>query len=281
MLDKLKQLQYGLKVKWYETSGDHTRLVDLNGRSIQVMEGGEGEPLLYLHSAFSENRWLPFHQRLAESFRVIAPAHPGFAQSEGIEDIDTMEDMVFHYLDLLDHFELGPVNVVGVSLGGWIAAEIAVRYPQLIKKLVLATPAGIWLDEHPMSDVFALARYPAKLKPALFHDPDSYLADLLVADQPREEQLVEGYKAMAATAKLAWNPPGHNPKLAGRLRRIKSETLILWGDDDRLIPTVYAQAWAEGINNAHVVLIKDCGHMLMFEKEEEFVSAVTRFLASA
>jgi len=99
-----------------------------------------------------------------------------------------------------------------------------------------------------------------------------------VADPPREEQLAEGYKSMAATAKLGWNPPGHNPKLAGRLRRMKSETLILWGDDDRLIPTVYAQAWADRINRAHIVLIKDCGHLLMFEKEEEFVEAITHFL---
>jgi pimeloyl-ACP methyl ester carboxylesterase len=100
MFDKLKKLRYGLKVKWYEATGDHTRVIDLDGRKVQVMEGGEGEPLLYLHSAYGENLWLPFHQELARNFRVIAPAHPGFAQTEGLDDIDSMEDMVLHYGDL-------------------------------------------------------------------------------------------------------------------------------------------------------------------------------------
>src|SRR5215468_10556560 len=107
MLEKLKNLQYALKVM--ARSKEHTRFIDVAGRKTQVMEGGEGEPLVYLHSAYGENLWLGFHEALAEKFRVIAPAHPGFAETEGIEDIDTMEDMVFHYLDLLDHLSLTQV----------------------------------------------------------------------------------------------------------------------------------------------------------------------------
>jgi pimeloyl-ACP methyl ester carboxylesterase len=278
MLDKLKKLQYGLKVKWYEKTQEHKRIVHLNGRQIQLLEGGEGEPLLYLHSAYGENLWLPFHQKLAEQYHVIAPAHPGFADSLGLEDIDTMEDMVFHYMDLLDFLGRDQINVAGVSLGGWIAAELATRYPDRVKRLVLAAAAGIWLDEHPMTDMFALARHPERLRPILFHDPNSYLAEMLMPEKPEEDMLIEAYKSMAATARLVWNPPGHNPKLAGRLRRIKSPTLILWGDDDKLIPTPYAHAWAGLIKDSQVVLIKDCGHLLMFEGEDDFVSAITRFL---
>ncbi|HWP42516.1 MAG TPA: alpha/beta fold hydrolase, partial [Blastocatellia bacterium] len=210
MLDKLKKLQYGLKVKWYEMTQDHTRVIDLNGRPVQIMEGGEGEPLLYLHSAYGENLWLPFHQRLAEKFRVIAPAHPGFADSEGLEEIDSMEDMVFHYLDLMDYLGLDSVNMVGVSLGGWIAAEFATRYPDRVKKLVLAAPAGLWSDEHPMTDLFALLRKPARLREINFHDPRSALAGMLIPDDAPEEQKVAAYRAMTATARLAWNPLGHN-----------------------------------------------------------------------
>jgi pimeloyl-ACP methyl ester carboxylesterase len=279
MLDKLKKLQYGLKVKWYEKAQDNTRVIDLNGRKLQIMEGGDGPPLLYLHSAYGENLWLPFHQRLSEKFHVIAPAHPGFAQSEGIEDIDTMEDMIFHYVDVLDYLARDPIDIVGASLGAWIGAELATRYPDRVRRLVLGAPAGIWLDAHPMTDMFALARRPDKLRAALFHDPGSYLADLLIPAEPAEEQLVEAYKSMAATARLAWNPPGHNPKLAGRLGRIKSPTLIIWGDDDQLIPTPYAEAWASHIKDSRVEYIKDCGHLLMFEGEEDFVAAVTRFLS--
>ncbi|HXG63515.1 MAG TPA: alpha/beta hydrolase [Blastocatellia bacterium] len=281
MLDELRKLRYGLKVKWYEKTGDRARMIELNGRQIQIMEGGEGEPVLYLHSAYGENLlWFPFHQKLAEKFRVIAPAHPGFARSEGLEDIDSMEDMVFHYLDLLDHLGLASVNMVGVSLGGWIAAEFATRYPERVKRLALASPAGIWLNEHPMADLFAVSRWPARLRPILFRDPNSYLAQLLVPEEPTDEQLAEAYKNMAAAARLAWNPLGHNPKLPGRLRRIKSPTLILWGDDDRLIPTACADEWARHIQGARVVKIKDCGHMMIFEAEDEFVTKITEFLSN-
>ncbi|HXG92397.1 MAG TPA: alpha/beta fold hydrolase [Blastocatellia bacterium] len=278
MFDKLKALKYGLKVKWYEATRDHIKMIDLDGRKVQMMEGGEGEPLLYLHSAYGENLWLPFHQRLAEQFHVIAPAHPGFAQSEGIEEIDSMEDLIFHYVDLLDHLGQEKINIAGVSLGAWIAAEFATCYPDRVKKLALGCPAGLWLMDHPMTDMFALMRRPEKLRAILFHDPSSALAELLVPAEPAEEQLVEAYKAMTATARVAWNPPGHNPKLAGRLRRIKSPTLIIWGDDDKLIPTAYAEEWARHIKDSRVHLIKDCGHMIMFEGEAEFVRAVTEFL---
>ena len=277
MLEKLKTLQYTLKI--LARSKQHTSLVEIAGRKTQIMEGGEGEPLLYLHSAYGENLWLGFHEALAEKFRVIAPAHPGFAETGGIEDIDTMEDMVFHYLDLLDHLSLTRVNVVGASLGGWIAAELATRYPERIKKLVLGAPAGIWLDDHPMTDMFALMRKPERLRPVLFYDPESTLARIVVPDEPPEEMMVEAYKAAAATARLAWNPPGHNPKLAGRLRRIKSPTLILWGDDDKMIPTAYAEAWAGLITGARTTLIPNCGHLLMFESEKDFVAAIAGFLS--
>jgi pimeloyl-ACP methyl ester carboxylesterase len=277
MLEKLKSLQYTLKL--LARSKEHTSFVEVAGCKTQIMEGGEGEALLYLHSAYGENLWLGFHEALAERFRVIAPAHPGFAATEGIEDIDTMEDMIFHYLDLLDHLGLGRVNVVGVSLGGWIAAELATRYPDRIKRLVLGAPAGIWLDDHPMTDMFALMRRPERLRPVLFHDPGSTLAKIIVPDEAPEEMMIEAYKAAAATARLAWNPPGHNPKLAGRLHRIKSPTLILWGDDDKLIPTAYAEAWAGLIKGARAELIPNCGHLLMFEGEKDFVANIAGFLA--
>src|SRR5262249_40553022 len=116
MLEKLKALQYTLKI--LARSKQHTSFVELAGRKTQIMEGGEGEPLLYLHSAYGENLWLGFHEALAEKFRVIAPTHPRLAETEGIEDIASMEVMVFHYQDLLDDLSHTRVVVVGVPLGG-------------------------------------------------------------------------------------------------------------------------------------------------------------------
>jgi len=271
-------MQYALKVKWYEATKNHTRVVDLNGRKVQIMEGGEGEPLVYLHSAYGENLWVPFHEKLSERFRVIAPAHPGFAQSEGLDDIDSMEDMVFHYLDLFDYLGLERVNLAGVSLGGWIAAEFATRYPDRVGRLVIAASAGIWLNEHPMTDLFAMLTRPDKLREINFHQPDSAMAQLLIPEDASEDQKIEAFKSMTATARLAWNPPGHNPKLAGRLKRIKSPVLIIWGDDDKLIPTACAEEWARHIKDSRVVIVKDCGHLLMFECEDDFVRTITDFL---
>lgn len=280
MLDKLKKLQYGLKVKWYEKTQQHTRVVEVNHRQVQIMEGGTGEPLLYLHSEAGENIWLPFHQKLSERFRVIAPAMPGYVQSDGFNEIDSMEDLVFHYLDLLDYLDLSAASMVGVSLGGWIAAEFATRYPQRVERLALAAPLGLWLDSVPMVDLFPLMRHPETLRPVLFHDQNFYLADVLLPAEPTPEQLTEAYKGMTVAARLSWNPPGHNPKLAGRLRRITSPTLILWGDDDKFVSSVYAAEWARHLADSRIVILKDCGHMIMFEGDEEFVKALGDFFTA-
>jgi 2-hydroxy-6-oxonona-2,4-dienedioate hydrolase len=273
-----KQLQEQIKAKMLEETMSRMRLIDLQGRKVQLMESGEGEPLLYLHSAYGENMWMPFHEKLAQNFRLLAPAHPGFALSQGIEEISSMEDLAFHYIDLLDQLNLEAVNLVGVSLGGWIAAEFATRYPHRVKRLALGAPAGLWLDEHPMTDMFAALNSTEKLRRINFHDPDSLLAQMLLPDEASDEEKAEAYKALSVTARLFWNPFGHNPKLAGRLRRITSPTLLLWGDDDRLIPQAYAGEWARHLRDAQVVTLADCGHLLMFEGESQFVAAVSDFL---
>ena len=272
-------MQEQIKARMYQETQAHTRLIDLHGRKVQIMEGGEGQPLLYLHSAYGENLWMPFHEKLAQKFRILAPAHPGFALSEGLEEIDSMEDMVFHYTDLLDALGLESVPIVGVSLGGWIAAEFATHYPKRVTKLVLGAPAGLWLDEHPMADMYAALTSVEKLRRLNFHDPESLIAQMLISEGLSDEEKAEAYKAMAATARLSWNPFGHNPKLAARLRRISSPTLILWGAGDNLIDKAYLAEWQRLIPGAHGRLIENCGHLLMFEGEDEVVTAVTEFLA--
>jgi len=259
---------------------NETRMIDVAGKRTQVLVGGEGPPLLYLHSAGSETFWLPFHQGLAQHFTVYAPAHPGFAESEGLEEIDTIEDLVFHYWDLFDLMGWEKVNIVGASLGGWIAAEFAVRYPEKVDRLVLVGSAGLWVDDAPIADLFASLLSPERLRSMIFHDPNSFLAQLLLPAQPSPEQMLLSFKAMQAAARVGWNPFMHNPKLRRRLYRIKSPTLILWGESDKLIPLAHAHAYHEGIKNSQMVILKQCGHLPMFEKTEEFVKAVVGFLRS-
>jgi pimeloyl-ACP methyl ester carboxylesterase len=276
MLEKLKQLQYGARVKLY--SGDQLKQVELDDRRVRLLRAGAGEPLVYLHSAIGETMWLPFHQGLARAFEVFAPAHPGFAGSSGEEEIDQMEDVIFHYLDLFDALGLERFNLAGASFGGWIAAEFALRYPERIRRLVLASAAGLWLNESPPADLFAKLQDTAALRRLLLANPRSFVGDLLFPDQPDEARLEAALRGMQAVARLGWSPPMHNPKLRARLRRVTAPTLVLWGAEDRFLPPAYAAAFSSAIPQAEVRLIKNCGHLPMFEQESEFVAAVTKFL---
>lgn len=250
--------------------------IDVRGLRIQVLSGGQGDPLVYLHSAGGETFWMPFHQALAQHFRVIAPVHPGFDQSEGLDRIRDIEDYAFHYLDVLDALKLERVNIVGLSLGGWIAAELAVRWSDRIRKLVLVDSAGIWLPQTPMAELFGLE--PAEMRELCFYDPKSEIALGLIQDEPPEEMMTLILKGMESLARVGWNPYLHDPKLHGRLNRIKCPTMVLWGDSDKLIPPAYAQAFHEAIPGSELVILKKCGHLPIFEQTEAFVENVVRFL---
>ena len=273
-----KKLVYGLKTKWHG-SGKQQELLAVDHR-VRMLRGGEGPPLVFLHGFLGETRWLPFHQRLAERFDVIAPAHPGFAGTEGLAEIDTMEDVVFHYLDVLDGLWLARTHLVGVSLGGWIAAEIAVRYPERVERLVLADAFGLALDEHPVPDFLAKLANPAALRQLVFADPKGPMADVVLPlKAPDPERAAEMAQAAEATARLASSPFMHDPKLARRLRRITCPTLVVWGDRDPLLPLAYAEAWRDGLPDAELRVLQNCGHLPHFEQEAAFVESVAEFLS--
>src|SRR5262249_22166333 len=153
---------------------------------------GRGTPLLYLHSA-GGNVWGPFLDRLAAEFTVVAPTGPGVGRSEGLDRIDTIHDLVFHTVDLLDALGLGPLPVVGLSLGCWLAAELAVHHPERVAKLVLIDAVGLRVEGAPIAEFFLLG--PEETRRLLFHDPESALARSLVPDEPSSELLEEVLKA--------------------------------------------------------------------------------------
>ncbi len=280
MLNILKKLKYGARVLLSRKGGE-TEMIDLRGRPTAIMHGGEGEPFVYLHSSLGETfMWLPFYQSFAKQFTTYVPTHPGFGKSGGLEDIDTVEDLAFHYLELFDHLGLEQVCLGGVSLGGWIAAEFAARWPERVKKLWISAAPGMWVDEAPLPDLF---RYmdgrPAsrdKLRELLFHDPQGYMAKMIVVDEPDEQRMLSAYQSMTALARVIWERP-YSPKLPSRLYRVQCPVLLLWGDHDRLVPPAHAEAYRKYLPQAELRLIKDCGHLLMFEKEAEFVDAVMGF----
>jgi pimeloyl-ACP methyl ester carboxylesterase len=240
-----------------------------------MLKGGSGEPLLYLHSAGGEVVWLPFFEQLSQHYTVYLPGHPGFSKSEGLDKIDTVEDLVFHYTDVMDHLGLSKPYVAGLSLGGWLAAELATRYANRIRKLVLMNAVGLRVPGSPIADIFAAT--PAETRNLVFYDPQSDLAKMFVPDVPSPEVLENALKAREATARVGWNPYLCNPKLRDRLYRITIPTLVIWGDSDRLVPLAHGKAYQEGIAGAKLVVIGKCGHAPPFEKPQETVNVLTEF----
>jgi pimeloyl-ACP methyl ester carboxylesterase len=250
--------------------------VDLHGASIQILRGGSGPDLLYLHSAGGEVAWLPFFDQLAEQFSVHLPGHPGFAASEGLDRIDSIHDLVFHTVDLMDGLGLERPAVVGLSLGGWLAAELAVHHPERVSRLVLIDPVGIRVEGSSYADFFAVPV--PELRHLVFADGESDVARAFMPDDPSPEMLENALKAMQATARLAWNPLAYDPKLRDRLYRVQAPTLVIWGEQDRLAGLEYAKAWSEGIAGSQLVVLDGVGHAPPFEAPEETARTIAEFL---
>lgn len=258
------------------TSANRTNFVDVRGKRTQVMTGGQGPPLLYLHSAAGETDWTPWHEALAQRFTVYAPAHPGFALSEGLDEIDDIHDMAWHCVDLLAALGLDDVPVVGFSLGAWLAVELAIVRPALVRRLVLIDAAGLHLDEAPMAELFLddLDR----LRRLIFHDPHHPAAGDFFPSSRNDPRLLLWLRAREATARVAWNPYLHDPKLPQHLHRLTCPTLIIWGDDDRLIPPAHGEYYARHIPGARLEILRSCGHMAPFEATTECAARTLAFL---
>ncbi|MGE5596337.1 MAG: alpha/beta fold hydrolase [Hyphomicrobiales bacterium] len=248
--------------------------------NIPVYRAGSGEQLLFLHAAGGMARGLtPDLETLAKSYEVIAPVLPGWDDTEGLQQIDDIHDLVFFLQDLIDALELKtPVNVMGHSLGGMFAAELAAARPDLVKKLVLVAPTGLWIDETPVADMFTAL--PPELPGLLFGDPNSPVVAEMFKPPANEDELAERMYLQlanfAAAGKFLWPIPDKG--LKKRLHRIKAPTLILWGDSDRLVPPAYGPVFESKIAKAQLHTIKGAGHMLPVEKTDEFVSEVKGFL---
>jgi pimeloyl-ACP methyl ester carboxylesterase len=279
MFKLFKKLQYGARVL-LSRGGGKPETIDVAGRPTVLMHAGAGTPFVYLHSTLGESfMWLPFYQAWAKQFRVLVPTHPGFGQSGGFDQIDTIEDMAFHYVEMFDALGLEEIVLGGVSLGGWIAAEFAVRWPERVKKLWIADAPGLWVEDEPLPDLFRIMMDRARLRELLFHDARSAMSTMIIRDEPDEQSMMAAYQAMTVLARLVWERP-YDPKLAQRLRRIECPTLLVWGAHDRLVPPAYGEAYRKHIAGAELKLIEDCGHLPMFEKEREFVETIASFCRS-
>ncbi|MGA2519430.1 MAG: alpha/beta hydrolase [Acidimicrobiales bacterium] len=254
---------------------------------IELHEGGDGgpAPLVYLHSAQGEGPGTAMLEELASTRRVVAPMFPGFGDSEGLEHIDDVEDGAFHLLDVLDRLGIDRTDVVGASLGGWIGAELAVRWPERVRRLVLVNAVGLFVEGVPITEIFG--RPLSELADDLFADRDHPLAALMYAMAPLESdpsqipfELVRPVlQALAATARIGWNPYLHDPKLRGRLGRITAPTLVVHGVHDGIVPRAHAEAYAAGIPDATLVDLAGAAHMAVVERPVELAELVVAHLA--
>lgn len=264
--------------------------VEVDGRQVQLLEAGQGEPLLYLHGFADVHGsfagWQPFHELLARRFRLIAPAHPGCAESTGMTDMDTVEDAVFHYVELADALGLKEFALAGTCIGGWIAAELAVRYPERVRKLALIDATGLHVPGSPIADLFmlSLSRDGGKhddMRQLLFADSKAQLARELFPDVRAgiEDELLR-YKALTFAGRIGWHPPYlYDPKLRGRLRRVICPTLVVWGEHDRLVPLAHAHAYSEGIGGARLHVLPGSGHSPHLEQPGDTAALLLDFLA--
>lgn len=255
----------------------HTeRITTRSGTEGDVLVGGDGPPLVYLHGASGTTDEDPLLQELANRFRVHAPIWPGYGSDETETRIETMLDFTLHGWDVVDALDLPAKPVlVGHSMGGMIAAEMASVAPHDLSRLVLLAPAGLWDDDMPVPDIFAML--PFEMAETLFHDP-AVGEKILTAGRDFSDDAALGNFMVARARQLGTAGkilfPIPNRGLARRLYRISVPTQLIWGESDRLYPIAYAQHWLGAIADASLATVGEAGHMLPAEQPEAVASHI-------
>jgi pimeloyl-ACP methyl ester carboxylesterase len=247
----------------------------VNGTRIDMIERGAGRPLLFLHPENGIEPAAAAIDELAKGAHVIAPTHPGFGRSELPKGMRSVDDLSYFYLDLLDQLALRDVTLVGVSLGGWIAAEIAVKTTARMERLVMANAVGDKVGDREtrdIVDVFALTEQ--EYLEIAYCDPAVGRRDYKSLPDP---EVLAAARAREATARLAWNPYFHNPRLKSRLHRIRIPTLFLWGSHDRMLSEPYGRAYCAMIPGARFETIERAGHFPHQEQPQVFAEKVLAF----
>ena len=246
--------------------------IEVNGCRTHLRRGGSGAPLLYLHGASGAPVIMPFMEKLAERFDVLVPEHPGFGLSDEPEWLDNIHDLAYFYLDFLRTLDLRRVMLVGSSLGGWTALEMAVRDTSRLAALVLVGPAGISAPGVQPADIFLWSN--EALVRNLFYDEK--LAQARLAEPETPESIDLALKNRHTTARLAWEPRLHDPHLSKWLHRIDVPMKIIWGKEDRLLPVAFADEFKRLLPHAALHIVEGAGHLPQAEKPDLFVELVCK-----
>ena len=243
---------------------------------VRYYEGGAGQPLVFLHGAGGLNLDLVFLDELAKRFHVYAPLVPGYGDSEECADLRDMIDFTLHTWDVVDALGLRDPILTGFSMGGMIASEMAAIAPNDISRLVLIAPAGLWLDQYPIPDFFAMLPY--ELPPVLFYDVEAGAKAMTAGTNPEDPEflqafLVQNARQLGTASKILFPIPDRG--LATRLYRIKARTHVIWGDSDKLLAPAYAYEFQRLIPGAQLTMIPKAAHLVPFEKPAEVVATIS------
>jgi pimeloyl-ACP methyl ester carboxylesterase len=254
-----------------------SRAVNAAGVRLEITEGGEGRPIVFLHPGVGLRDALPFLERLHHIGHVIAPAHPGFHGSENSPNVTSVDDLAYLYLDFLESLK-EPAIVVGVSLGGWIALEMAVKSTRNIAGLVLADSVGVRFETRGIqdfADIYALSR--AELDKRIYHDPAHGQIDYPSRPQAELELIARNREA---EVRYTWSPYMHSPRLGTRLYRIDVPTLVAWGESDGIALPAYGRRLARALPQATFETIVEAGHFPHIEQPDQLAARIDRFIGS-
>lgn len=264
------------------------RTIDIRGRKVAIAEAGEGAPLVYLHG-FADvhgvaGDLLPFHQKLARHARVVAPAHPGCNGSDELPS-SSIDDVIFHYLEIFDATHLPYFDLVGHCAGGWIAAELAVRHPERVARLTLIGACGLFLPGEPIGDVFMHAQPErgtdlSSLRALLFAEPDGAAARRWIPDGRGDlDEEVRRYQMLRFGSFVGFKPPYfYHRELRERLYRASMPSLVVWGAQDRMVPPAHGATYDDGLpESTGFRVIDGAGHAVHLEQPDRVADLIVEF----
>jgi len=249
--------------------------ITTNGIELEVLRHGSGTPLVLLHGMDTVRPKAPFLEALGKHAEIIAPSSPGFGNTKRPADFDTMYDLVHLYLALIDDLPYERVVLMGLSFGGWLAAEVAVASQHKLKQLILVDPVGIKIGDRESRDIVDVFNVnPAEVRRASWHDP----ANAPDYDAMTDDELVIHARNWESLCLYAWHPYMYNPQLKQWLGRIKVPTLLLWGASDGIVKPDYGRAYSALIPGSRFEPIPDAGHHPEQEQPQRFVEQVAQFI---
>ncbi len=246
-----------------------------DGLTVRIDERGSGRPILVLHGGGGPQSVSGFAAALAERAYVLSPIHPGFGGEPRPEWFNSIDDLALTYLELLERLDLHEVMVVGFSMGGWIASELAVRDTTRLGSIVLVDAVGIQVEGHEIADVFPLT--PDELSALSYHNPAAFRIDPATLSPDQVAARAGNFQALGVYGR---EPGMRDPKLRRRLGRVAIPALVVWGESDGVVDPDYGRAYAQSLPNARFKLIPGAGHLPQVEQPERLLKLVWEFADS-